>query len=150
MTTPHTRAFVSLAATMAVTLALGACVRGPSGPAPDAPAPVHGRPITIRFDNDGHDHVHVYLVGTQRQWLLGRVEPWARAELRIPEGALAASPGFVQLAVLTGERLTLDGARNPRARFTIAQPASAVLSRQWTFSHGELTSLPLRRATGMP
>jgi hypothetical protein len=144
MTTPRTRALVSFAATIAATLALDACVPGRSIPAADPPAPTDGRSITIHFENDGHDHVHVYLVGTQRQWLLGRVEPWARATLRVPKGALASSPGFVQLAVLTGERLTLEGARHPRARFTIAQPASAVVSRRWTFSHGQLSSLPLK------
>jgi hypothetical protein len=146
MTTRLTRAIVSLAATMAVTLALGACVRGPSRPASDGPAPMDGHPLTIRFDNYGREHVHVYLVGTQRQWLLGRVEPGARATLRIPEAALAGSQGFVQLAVLTGERLTLQAARDPRATFTVAQPASAILSQQWMFAQGQLTSLPLRGA----
>jgi hypothetical protein len=146
MTTPLTRAIVSLAATMAVTLALGACVRGPARPASDGPAPMDGHPLTIRFDNDAREHVHVYLVGRQRQWLLGRVEPGARAMLRIPEAALAGSQGFVQLAVLTGERLTLQAARDPRATFTIAQPASAILSQRWMFAQGQVTSLPLRGA----
>jgi hypothetical protein len=146
MTTPRTRAIVSLAAMMAVTLALGACVRGPSRPALDGPASMDGRPIAIWFDNGASAHVHVYLVGTQRQWLLGRVEPGARAMLRIPEASLAGSQGFVQLAVLTGERLTLQAARHPRATFTVAQPASAILSRQWMFSQGQLTSLPFRDA----
>jgi hypothetical protein len=146
MTTLRTRAFVSLAATTAVTLALGACAPGPSRPALDGPAPMDGRPIAIRFDNDAREHVHVYLVGGQRQWLLGRVEPGARATLRIPEAALAGSLGSVQLAVLTGERLTLQAARDPRATFTVAQPASAILSQQWMFAQGQLTSLPLRGA----
>jgi hypothetical protein len=143
MTTPRTRAIVSLAAMMAVTLALGACVRGPSRPALDGPASMDGRSLTIRFDNDAREHVHVYLIGTQRQWLLGRVEAGARATLRLPEAALAGSPGFVQLAVLTGERMTLQAARHARATFTIAQPASAILSQQWMFAQGQLTSLPL-------
>jgi hypothetical protein len=148
MTTPRTRATVSLAAMLAVTLGAGGCVGGPSVPALDRPAPMDGRPTTIRFDNDAREHVHVYLVliGRPRQWLLGRVEPGARATLRIPEAALAASTGFVQLAVLTGERMTLDAARNPRAAFTIAQPASAILSQEWMFAQGQLTSLPLRGA----
>ncbi len=146
MTTPPTRAIVSLAATMAVTLALTACVPGPSRPALEGPASVDAPPLTIRFDNDAREHVHVYLVGTQRQWLLGRVEPGARATLRIPEAALAGSPGSVQLAVLTGERLTLQAARHPRATFAVAQPASAILSQQWMFAQGQLTSLPLRGA----
>jgi hypothetical protein len=147
MTTPRTHAIVSLAATMAVTLALGACVPGPSVPALDRSATMRSRPITIRFDNHGREHVHVYLVdGRDRQWLLGRVEPWSEATLRIPAAALAGSTGFVQLAVLTGERMTPQVTRNPSAMLTVAQPASAILSLRWMFAHGQLTPLPLGRA----
>src|SRR5687768_8107496 len=115
MTTPHTRTIVSLAGTMAVTLALGACVPGPSRPPLDGPATLRGGPLTIRFDNDAREYAHVYLVdGRQHQWLLGRVEPWSRATLRIPAAALAGSPGFVRLAVITGERMTVQAARDRR------------------------------------
>jgi len=144
MTTPHTPAIVSLAGTMAVTLALGACVPDPSRPALDGTAIMGGGPLTIRFDNDAREHVHVYLVdGRQHQWLLGRVEPWSYTTLRIPTAALAGSVGFVRLAVLTGERMTPHAARNPRATFTVAQPASAILSQRYMFAHGQLTPLPL-------
>jgi hypothetical protein len=147
MTTPGTHAIVSLTATMAVTLALGACVPGPSVPALDRAATMGGRPLTIPFDNRSREHVHVYLVdGRDRQWLLGRVEPWSQATLRLPAAALARSTGFVQLAVLTGDRMALQVARNPRATLTIAQPASAIVSLRWIFAHGQLTPLPLRRA----
>jgi hypothetical protein len=134
---------------MTVTLTLGACLPGQSRPAWDAPASADGmdaHPLAVRFDNDAREHVHVYLVGVggQRQWLLGRVEPGARATLRIPEAALAERQGFVQLAVLTGERMTPQVARNPRAMLTVAQPASAILSQRWTFAQGQLTPLPLR------
>jgi hypothetical protein len=105
-----------------------------------------GDPLTIRFDNGAREHVHVYLVGRHRQWLLGRVEPGARATLRIPKAALAGYLGVVQLAVLTGERLTLQAARHSRATFTVAQPASAILSQRWMFAQGQLTSLPFRGA----
>jgi hypothetical protein len=132
---------------MSLTLALGACVPGPSGPAFDRPATLRGRPLTIRFDNNGREHVHVYLVdGRQRQWLLGRVEPWSLETLRIPAAALAGNPGFVQLTVLRGERMTPQAARNPRAVFTLAQPVSAILSQRWVFAQGQLTPLPLGRA----
>lgn len=142
MTTPRTHAIVSLTATMAVTLALGACVPGPSVPALDRAAP-----MGVRFDNDSREHVHVYLVdGRDRQWLLGRVEPWSRATLRLPAAALAEGTGFVQLAVLTSERMTPQVARNPRAMLTVAQPAAAILSLRWMFAHGQLTPLPLGRA----
>jgi hypothetical protein len=146
MTTPRTHAFVSLAAAMAVSLALGACVPGPSVPAFDRPATIGG-PLTIRFDNDASEYAHVYLVdGRQHQWRLGRVEPWSRATLRIPAAALAGSAGFMRLAVITGERMTPQAARSPRATFTVAQPASAILSQRYMFAQGQLTSLPLRGA----
>ena len=74
--------------------------------------------------------------------------PGARATLRIPDASLDGSPGFVQLAVLTGERLTLQAARSPRATLTIAQPASALLSQRWMFAQGQLMSLGLGGARG--
>ena len=146
MTTPRAHAIVSFAAAMAVALTLAACVPAPARRAFDGPASVDGPPVAIRFDNVGREHVHVYLIGSHRQWLLGRVEPGARATLPIPEAALAGEPGVVQLAVLTGERLTLQAARHPRATLTVGQPATAILSQQWMFSQGQLTSLPLRTA----
>jgi hypothetical protein len=72
------------------------------------------------------------------------VEPGAIAALKIPVDAIAASPAFVRLAVLTGERVTLDASRHPHVTLTIAQPVTAVLAQRWRFSEGELTSLTQR------
>ena len=140
MTTPRTRAIVSF--TAALNMALAACVRpqpyaGLDGPIPLQEASVH----TVRFDNTANEHAHVYLVTEERQWLLGRVEPGARATLRIPDAALAASPSRLQLAVLTGDRITPQVTRDPRATFTIAQPASALVSHQWTLTQGQITPI---------
>jgi hypothetical protein len=140
MTTSPQRAFVSTA-TLIGTLALGACVRAPSQSAPEPLTSTYAGLLTIRFDNTAGERVDVYLIGEKREWLLGRVEPGATASLRIPEESLAEGSTFVRLAVLAGEPLTFAAARNPRARLTVAQPASAILSQQWSFSHGELTSL---------
>jgi hypothetical protein len=140
MTTSDKRAFVSIA-TIIVTLALGACVHAPSSSVQNSLTSTYAGLLTIRFDNTAGERVDVYLIGEKREWVLGRVEPGAIASLRIPEEALAEGSTFVRLAVLTGEPLTFAAARNPRARLTVAQPASAILSQQWTFSHGELTSL---------
>ena len=140
MTTPYRRAFVSTAATMIVALALGACVRQ-LPPRPEVRSFSDDRALTFRFDNDGREHVHVYLIGVERQWLLGRVEPGGIATLRIPVDAIDASARFVRLAVLTGERVTLQASRDPRATLTIEQPVSAVLGQRWRFSEGKLTSL---------
>ena len=146
MTTLRTRAIVSLAAAVTLTLALGGCVRGASAPASYRPASSEASPLAIRFDNDAREHVHVYLVGERREWLLGRVEPGAHATLRIPEASLTGSPGFMRLAVLTGQRQTLQAARNPRATLTIAQPPSGLLSQRWMLVQGQLTSLPVGTA----
>jgi hypothetical protein len=149
MTTPRTRSLVSLAAALTVALSLGGCVSARSL-ASDGPAPTDGPPLAIRFDNEARDYVHVYLVSEQRQWLLGRVEPGARATLRIPEAALAGSPGSMWLAVLAGGRMTGRVAGEARAATTIAEPVVGILSQRWTFSqtlaNGQLTSLPLGRA----
>ena len=140
MTTLRTCTIVSLAVTM--TVALGACAGGRSRPSlgNEGPSIIEGTLLTIRFDNRAREYVHVYLVGEQRQWLLGRVEPGARAVLRVPEESLVEGAGLMRLAVLTGARLTLQAARDPRATFTIAQPAATMLSQQWAFSQGQLTS----------
>ena len=126
---------------MAITLALGACIGASAPPAHSAAISIDALPLTIRFDNFARDRVDVYLIGAKREWLLGRVEPGATGSLRIPEEALAKGSMYVRLAVIAGEPLTFEAARNPRARLTIAQPASAILSQQWRFSQGELTSL---------
>ena len=156
MTTPRTHAVVSLGVTTTVfrsvaitmtALALGACARAPSRPVPEAPAPedaVEWFPLSIRFDNAVRDYVHVYLVGDGRQWLLGRVEPGAVATLKIPDAAVGARLRFVQLAVIQGGRLTPDAAHDRRAELTTLQPAASILSQQWRFSQGELTSLAAR------
>lgn len=139
MTTSCRRAFVSIAA-MAITLALGACVRAQSRLAPDLLSTDAG-PLTIRFDNLGVQRVDVYLIGAKREWLLGRVEPGGIASLRIPEGAFTDGSKFVRLAVLANEPVTFQVARNPRAKLTIALPPSAVMSQRWGFSQGEITSV---------
>jgi hypothetical protein len=88
--------------------------------------------------------VHVHLIGEQREWMLGRVEPGARATLRLPAAALSTNPGFMRLAVLTGERATVRAARAPGALYTIAQPAAALLGQRWMFVQGQVMSLQPR------
>ena len=139
MPTLRRRALVSLVAAMTAALTLGACFQAASGRG--GPSPMGDGPLAIRFDNGAGEHVHVYLIGEKRQWLLGRVEPGAIATLRIPEESLAGNAMFVRLAVIAGERLTLQAARNTRATLTLAQPMSAILSQQWSFSQGRLTSV---------
>jgi len=153
MTTPRTRAAVSLGVTttafrltaIAMTaFTLGACARAASPPAAQVPSPVEGVewfPLSIRFDNDERDYVHVYLIGDGRQWMLGRVEPGAVATLKIPDEAVGARLRFVQLAVIQGGRLTPDAAHDRRAELTTLQPATALLSQKWRFTQGEIRSL---------
>jgi hypothetical protein len=137
------RTIVSLAATMTAVLALGACTQRPlRPPAPDLVF-VEPYPPVIDFDNGAPERIDVYLLADRRQWLLGRIEPGAHATLRIPEASFARDAGFVQLAVLTGERLTTLVARESRAVSAVAQPASAILSQRWMFAQGQITSLQL-------
>jgi hypothetical protein len=139
MTTSSRRPFVSIAATIAITLALGACVHARSPQTPDGLISTATGPLAIRFDNLGLERVDVYLIGGKREWVLGRVEPGAIATLRIPEGAFSDGSKFVRLAVIANEPVTFQAARNPRAKLTIALPPSEILSQQWSFSQGELT-----------
>ena len=145
MSTPRARTLVSLTAALAMTLALGACTGAPRRFELDGPSPAQDRSTALRFDNGGRERVHVYLIGQRREWLLGRVEPGAVATLRLPDASLAEDPGFVRLAVVTGGHVTQQAARDPRARLTIPQSASDIMSRRWRFAQGELTS-PMPRA----
>ena len=145
MTTPRTRSLVSLAAALTLTVVLGGCASAPSRLALDDPASAEA-PVGLRFENGARQHVHVYLVGAKREWLLGRVEPGARATLRIPDEALAEELGFVRLAVVTGDKMTLAAASDPRATITIPQPAPGIASQRWAFSQGQLTPLRLGAA----
>jgi hypothetical protein len=143
MTTRRTRVLVSLAAGLSLALPLGACVRGSARPATGSPASLEEHPLAIRFDNGGREHVHVYLVGETREWLLGRVESGARGTLRIPAAPHGASAGLVQLVVIAGEPPTLQAARHARAMTTLAQSASEIVSQRWMLTQGQLASLPL-------
>ena len=148
MTTPRIRSLVSLVAAACIALSVGACASANPRLASDASAADDDIPRTVRFDNTGREFVHVYLIGQEREWLLGRVEPGARKTMRIPDEALAEDAGFMQLAVIVGERVTL-GARNAtRTIRTIAQPRAELVGQRWTFSQSpatsQLTSLPAR------
>jgi hypothetical protein len=145
MTTPRPYTRVSLTAITILSLALGAC-GVPSRSATYGPSPAQTTATTFRFDNEARDHVHVYLIGQRREWLLGRVEPGAIATLRIPDDLFDSDPGFVQLAVITGGGVSQRAARDPRAQFTIAQDPSGILSHRWQLAQGQLTSLAVRSA----
>jgi hypothetical protein len=147
MTTPRIRSLVS---GLAYALTIAGCASAPARLASDAASPSTASPLTVRFDNDARDYVHVYLIGLKREWLLGRVEPGAHATLRIPDAAVAEDAGTLQLAVLTGARVTYHAAGDARATMTLAQPAGAFLVQRWSFStgsaKGQLTALPIARA----
>ena len=146
MTTPRPYVLVSRAAMTILTLALGACASAPARPALEQPSPIEAGQVSLRFDNLARTYVHVYLIGEKREWLLGRVEPGAVATLRIPDGSLESNPGFVQLAVIEGTKVTQQAARDARAQLTIAQSASSILAQQWRFAPGQLTSRELNAA----
>lgn len=146
MTTPRLYALVSRPAITILTLALAACAGGPGRAGLEAPSPTAVETQAIRFDNQARDRVHVYLVAARREWLLGRVEPGATATLKIPDGAFASEPGFMQLAVVAGPLSTQLASRNPRAQLTIAQDPAGIVSRQWRYAGGELGSRGLRTA----
>jgi hypothetical protein len=143
MTTLRMRALVSLGVSLTISLAACAGAQARSGLGVAAPAE-EAAPLSMRFDNQEREHVHVYLVGEKREWLLGRVEPGATAMLRVPDEALAATDELVQLAVIAGGRMTLQAAHDNRARLSIAQPASRITSQRWRLVQGQLTPLWVR------
>lgn len=146
MTTPRIRSLVSIATAFIVTAMVAGCA---SAPQRVVSASIEA-PITVRFDNEARDYVHVYLVSARQEWLLGRVAPGARATLRIPEAALAEDAGLLSLAVIAGQRVTQRAAREVGAATTIAQLPAEMCSQRWTFSTltatGQLTSIRLGRS----
>jgi hypothetical protein len=134
MTTTRRRSLVSLAAALTLTLALVGCAGNPTRSALNDPAPVAARRQAIRFDNEARQYVHVYLVGQNREWLLGRVEPGARTTLRVPEDAVSDDSWQMQLAVVAGDRVTMHVASKLGAQVTIAQSAGQLLAQKWTFT----------------
>jgi hypothetical protein len=148
MTTPRIHSVVSLAAVLVFALSLGACASSAPRVETGTTVAAADAPRSIRFDNTGREYVHVYLVGEQREWLLGRVEPGARASLRIPAEATAEDVGWVQLVVVVGERVSLGAKSASRQMTTVVQPGADLFSQRWTFSQtpavGQLTSLPLK------
>ena len=149
MTTIRSRSLVSIAAALTLTVALGGCAGNPTHRALNDPAPVAAKPATIRFQNEARQYVHVYLVSQNQQWLLGRVEPGARATLRIPVEATSNDTWQMQLAVLAGDRVTMQVASKPLAQFTIAQPTGQLLAQKWIFTqlNGQATAQLLGRMT---
>ncbi len=145
MTTPRVRRNVSAALTIAIGLVAGACVRTTSQYLDDPLPRVESRSLTIRFDNSARQYVHVYLVGAQREWFLGRVESGAVARLRIPVESFEGDTRHMRLAVVAGEHMTLQAALNPRASITLVQPTSAIVGQTWRFTEGQLTSLRIPR-----
>ena len=139
MLTPAGRLTVSVIS-VAVTLALGACARGPSPTTRPGAAAAAEQGATIRFVNEAESYADVYLVGETRQWWLGRVAPGARTTLRISNEALTVTSGYLRLAVLAGASLTAQAARDPRATLTIAQPGQSLLDQRWTFRQSQLTA----------
>jgi hypothetical protein len=142
MITTSRRGFVSIAAAITMTFALGACVSAGSHAALDRPISTEDSLLSIKFDNSSRETVDVYLIGEKREWMLGRVAPGAIARLRLPEEAFYPGSARVRLAVLAGQRMRFDVARDPRAVFAIVQSASALRSQRWTFSQGNLIALP--------
>jgi len=134
-----TVSFVTHTLALSAMVSIAACSRAGSPDTWSGPLATPGGRFTIRFDNEAPTYVDVYLVTDQREWRLGRVAPGARTALRLPEQSLTAS-GFVRLAVLADAQYSVQAAHDPRAVFTIAQPASQLLSQQWTFLAKPLAS----------
>lgn len=147
MTTPITRAavsMVSLSVAFATASTLGGCAAGPAPITRDGAVATPDGRLAITFDNEAETYVDVYLVTPQRQWQLGRVGPGAKRTLLVPDAAITTTIGFVRLAVLAGAPLTLDAAHDPHAAFTILQSASELFSQRWTFLKTPLASAEVR------
>lgn len=135
MTIETIRARVSRYVALSASLLLAACTPHAASRVDAGAVPVV---LSIRFENEGRERVHVYLVGEQREWLLGGVEPGARTTLRVPEASLAGGQGWGRLVVVAGDRLAIRAMSDPRAMPTIQQPVAGLLTREWHVVQGQL------------
>lgn len=141
MTIERIRARVSRGVVLSAVTWLAACAPGRATRVGAETLPVV---LSIRFENEGRERVHVYLVGEQREWLLGGVEPGARATLPVPECSLAGGQGWGRLVVVPGDRLAVRAMSEPRAMTTIAQPIAGLLTREWHLVQGQPVARALR------
>jgi hypothetical protein len=140
MNTPAFRPMVSarsLTAALMVTLVAG-CAGRSAPDATHATAPERAPRATVRFENEAQSPVDVYLVGERREWRLGRVAPGAIASLAIPDAALTSEPTMVSLAVISGGPLSVQAAKDPRATYTLAQPAAELLAQRFTYAQRQV------------
>ena len=153
MTTPCTRAPVSLAVALSLALTLGGCAAASSRLADGEGAASESTASVVPFHNEGRIAVRVYLIDDRHQWMLGRVEAGARALLRIPVDATGENVSWMRIAVTDGGPLGSGTARDGRTVTAETQPLAMILSQQWAFSQtfagGQVTSLQLARAGGL-
>ena len=147
MTTPTTqttrraRVLVPLVAAFAVALPLGACATA-------TPATSRARDdrtvarLTVRVENSSRERIRVYLLGEQREWYLGAVEAGTLGLLAVPERSLGV--GTMQLAVLTGNGVSMQVRNDPRAVTSMGQPAGALVEQRWTYAQGMLVPMRTR------
>jgi hypothetical protein len=99
----------------------------------------------VDFENRERRHVHVYLVGPTREWLLGRVDPLGRARLRVPNEALATDV-MMAIVVIAGGATTPSAKTDPRAAFSLKQPSIAFSEQRWVYTFGQL--VPVLASSG--
>jgi hypothetical protein len=95
----------------------------------------------VDFENRERRHVHVYLVGPTREWLLGRVDPLERAQLRLPAEAVATD-GMMSIVVIVGGPSTLSAKTDPRGAFSLKQPSVSFPQQRWVYTFGQLHPVP--------
>lgn len=93
---------------------------------------------TITFHNNGRERVQVYLIGQKEDWLLGRLEPLERAQLRLPASSFVETDEAVVLAVLPGWSRSLSPRTDWRAVRSIEERGSQLPGAEWRFVNGQL------------
>ena len=123
---------------LAASLLSASCVR----PAAHASGELAPKP-TIVFRNQGRDRIKVYLVGENRVWLIGRLEPLETAHLALPEFGFVSTSQAVSVAVVPGWSANTLPGRDPGATFSIDELTDDLPGEEWIFVNGQLAG-PLR------
>ncbi|HMC55110.1 MAG TPA: hypothetical protein VKH19_08080 [Gemmatimonadaceae bacterium] len=114
---------------------ISACARHPDVGLPRQ----MGAPLgEIVFHNSSGNRIQVYLVADNAEWLLGRLEPYETARLRVPQPARAEERQMVSLVVIRGWSRALDARQRADAPRSLREVHQELVGQDWMFVNGQL------------
>jgi hypothetical protein len=115
-------------------MSMAACM--PSRAPRDWRQPAAGGLITFR--NQMAMPIQVYLVGEKSECLLGRLEPFETARLRLRASSCDGMSASVILVVVPGWSRTFDARHHPAGVQSLKEPSERMSGETWAFVNGQI------------